>query len=132
MLFHNDLENTTEALPQILSELKGKGFEFVTVSELIYPDNYTIDAAGEQQQIVQSAAPSEQEVAALAKRYSRELQAVGISAEQLSQMINAAQGGEIPELSALPDEVREVIAHITDETAQNTSVPDEPVISEPK
>ena len=135
LLFHNDLENTTEALPQILSELKGKGFEFVPVSELIYGDNYTIDASGEQQPVVQSAAqPSEKEVAAIAKRYSRELEAVGITAEQLTHMINAAQSGSIPELNRLPEEAREVIARIIDEAApDNTAAESVPeIISEPK
>ena len=135
LLFHNDLENTTEALPQILSELKGKGFEFVSVSELIYADNYTIDASGEQQPVVQSAAhPSEKEVAAIAKRYSRELEAVGITAEQLTQMINAARSGTIPELTELPEEAREVIARIVDEAAPAETSPETApeILAEPK
>lgn len=38
VLFHNDLENTTEAIPQILEQLSQKGYEFVPVSELIYTE----------------------------------------------------------------------------------------------
>ncbi|MCL2036635.1 MAG: polysaccharide deacetylase family protein [Oscillospiraceae bacterium] len=48
VLFHNDLANTTEALPEVISSLKGKGFDFVTVSELIYWENYRIDHSGKQ------------------------------------------------------------------------------------
>lgn len=48
LLFHNDLENTTEALPQILTELLQKGYEFVAVEDMIYMEDYYIDNAGKQ------------------------------------------------------------------------------------
>ena len=48
LLFHNDLQNTTDALPKVLKSLKEQGFEFCKVSELIYKDNYTIDGTGKQ------------------------------------------------------------------------------------
>jgi len=48
LLFHNDLANTTEALPTVISQLKDKGFEFVTVSDLIYHENYNINSNGMQ------------------------------------------------------------------------------------
>jgi peptidoglycan/xylan/chitin deacetylase (PgdA/CDA1 family) len=48
LLFHNDLANTTEALPTVISQLKERGFEFVTVSDLIYHDNYSINSNGMQ------------------------------------------------------------------------------------
>lgn len=48
ILMHNDTKYTAEALPDVLEQLKAKGFEFVTVSELIYKDNYTIDHNGRQ------------------------------------------------------------------------------------
>jgi len=48
LLFHNDLENTTEALPDVISALKDKGFNFTTVSDLIYWEDYTIDSSGKQ------------------------------------------------------------------------------------
>ena len=51
ILFHNGIENTPEALRKILEELKKDGYEFVTVSELIYWDNYKIDYAGKQKKI---------------------------------------------------------------------------------
>ena len=48
LLFHNDLENTEEALPGIIASLKSQGFEFVPVSELIYTENYITDSNGRQ------------------------------------------------------------------------------------
>lgn len=48
LLFHNDLQNTTAALPEILSQLRSEGFEFVTAGELIYRENYSIDNSGNQ------------------------------------------------------------------------------------
>lgn len=51
LLFHNGVENTPEALRKILEKLKNDGYEFVTVSELIYWDNYKIDHTGKQKSI---------------------------------------------------------------------------------
>ena len=48
LLFHNDLENTEQALPEILTKLTQQGYRFVTASELIYKDNYHIDSSGKQ------------------------------------------------------------------------------------
>lgn len=48
LLFHNGVENTPEALDKILTKLEKDGYEFVTVSELIYCDNYEIDHTGKQ------------------------------------------------------------------------------------
>lgn len=48
LLFHNDLENTAQALPQILADLKQKGFTFVKVSDMVYYDSYHIDSSGMQ------------------------------------------------------------------------------------
>jgi len=48
ILCHNNAINTTKALPIIFSDLKNKGFKFVTIGELIYKDNYTIDSTGRQ------------------------------------------------------------------------------------
>ncbi len=52
LLFHNDLENTTKALPEIIKKLKSDGFELVSVSELIYEKNYEIKPDGTQIQTV--------------------------------------------------------------------------------
>ena len=48
MLFHNGVQNTPDALEVILKKLKDDGYKVVTVSELIYDDNYTIDHTGKQ------------------------------------------------------------------------------------
>lgn len=46
LLFHNDLENTSQALPEVLTKLKQKGFSFVKISDLVYFDSYHIDNSG--------------------------------------------------------------------------------------
>lgn len=48
VLMHNNGEHTLEALPLILDGLKNKGFDCVTISDLIYRENYTIDHTGRQ------------------------------------------------------------------------------------
>ena len=48
ILFHNGVKNTPEALDKILNKLEKDGYKFVTVSELIYWDNYEIDHTGRQ------------------------------------------------------------------------------------
>ncbi len=48
ILFHTGVLNTPTALETILSRLKGQGYSFVTVEELIYKDNYKIDHTGRQ------------------------------------------------------------------------------------
>ncbi len=48
LLFHNGVENTPVALDKILAKLEKDGYQFVTVSELIYWDNYKIDHTGRQ------------------------------------------------------------------------------------
>ncbi|MCL2638654.1 MAG: polysaccharide deacetylase family protein [Oscillospiraceae bacterium] len=58
LLFHNDLENTTQALPEVLTRLRQAGFEFVRTSELIYHDDYRIDHAGKQIREVRTILPT--------------------------------------------------------------------------
>ncbi len=48
ILFHNDLENTTEALPEILTELLQQGYEFAAVQDMIYFEDYYMDSDGKQ------------------------------------------------------------------------------------
>ena len=48
ILFHSGKKNTLEALPQILEILKNGGYEFASVSNMIYTENYTIDHTGRQ------------------------------------------------------------------------------------
>jgi len=59
LLFHNDLENTTQALPEVLTKLRQAGFEFVKTSELIYYDDYYIDHAGKQIRDVRTFLPAD-------------------------------------------------------------------------
>lgn len=48
ILCHNNSDHILDALPAILDQLTEKGYRFVTIGELIYHDNYTIDAQGVQ------------------------------------------------------------------------------------
>ncbi len=47
-LFHQGKENSLNALANILKKAKEEGFTFVPVSELIYKENYYINATGKQ------------------------------------------------------------------------------------
>lgn len=48
VLFHNQGLHTAEALPVIITELKAKGYEFVSIGELIYKENYQMRTDGSQ------------------------------------------------------------------------------------
>lgn len=48
ILCHNGAKYTVEALPKLIDGLKEKGYEFVTISDLIYDGEYTIDVTGRQ------------------------------------------------------------------------------------
>ncbi len=48
ILMHNNGLHTAEALPIVIGTLRANGFTFVPIGELIYRENYTIDAAGRQ------------------------------------------------------------------------------------
>jgi peptidoglycan-N-acetylglucosamine deacetylase len=48
ILFHNEAKHTPGNLPRIIEYLKKQGYSFVTVSELIYKDNYRLDSTGKQ------------------------------------------------------------------------------------
>jgi peptidoglycan-N-acetylglucosamine deacetylase len=48
ILFHNDAKYTPENLPKILDKFKKEGYKFVTISQIIYKDNYDIDFSGKQ------------------------------------------------------------------------------------
>ncbi|MBC8569826.1 polysaccharide deacetylase family protein [Zongyangia hominis] len=48
VLFHSGAPDTPTALPQILQKLSGEGYTFVKVSDLIYPQPYTLDHEGRQ------------------------------------------------------------------------------------
>lgn len=51
VLFHNQGLHTAEALPNIIKTLKGQGYSFVPIGELIYRDNYVMGADGTQKPV---------------------------------------------------------------------------------
>lgn len=46
ILMHNGTENTATSLDMIISKIKGKGYDIVKVSDLIYKEKYSIDNNG--------------------------------------------------------------------------------------
>lgn len=48
ILMHNGTKHTADSLDMIIQNIKNKGYEIVPVSNLIYTENYTIDANGTQ------------------------------------------------------------------------------------
>ncbi|MEG0308076.1 MAG: polysaccharide deacetylase family sporulation protein PdaB [Clostridium sp.] len=48
LLFHNDGKYTPENLPKIIEKYQSVGYNFVTVSELIYQSDYHLDHTGRQ------------------------------------------------------------------------------------
>jgi polysaccharide deacetylase family sporulation protein PdaB len=48
ILCHNGAKYTAEALETLIQTLKSQGYEFVPLSQLIYRENYTLDAEGRQ------------------------------------------------------------------------------------
>lgn len=118
LLFHNDLENTTEALPQILERLAAEGYEFVTVSDLIYHENYTVNAQGEQvPDVLSSLGIDTDNVDEVMAEYSDEIAAAGFSEEQIAQAAEAIKNG-----SGIPDEVLAVIASFSENITANTNL----------
>ena len=99
LLFHNDLENTTEALPEIIKTLTDQGYEFVPLSELVYADNYTVDANGRQSISSNAANISQEKIEEVMAEYKDKLDAANISEEQ----IKALEEGNF---DVLPDELR--------------------------
>lgn len=110
LLFHNDLENTTEALPEILKELKSQGYEFVTVKDMIYTENYTIDAQGKQVPAVKSSIElAEERIEQVLAQNADKIKAAGITDEQIQAARNAIKNGD---LSALPSELQPFAAEV--------------------
>lgn len=48
ILFHNGVDTTAAALDKILTELETQGYSFVSVNDLIYKNDYSIDHTGRQ------------------------------------------------------------------------------------
>lgn len=106
VLFHNDLENTTKALPDILEQLSGQGYSFVPVGELIFTEDYTIDNAGRQIPAVQSAKEiTADNVEQVMAEYSGRLTEAGFTEEQLALAVQAVKNG-----ADVPDEVYDALA----------------------
>ena len=51
ILMHTGTKCTKQALKQIIRNIKAKGYEFVSVSRLIYRSNYRIDPTGKQMKL---------------------------------------------------------------------------------
>ena len=45
---HNGAKYTKDAPETVISTLQSKGYEFVTLSELVYKDHFHMDASGKQ------------------------------------------------------------------------------------
>ncbi len=50
ILSHSGTKHTADSLDMLLSNIEQKGFQIVTVSDLIYQNNYYIDVNGVQRQ----------------------------------------------------------------------------------
>ena len=48
ILTHNGTKHTADSLDMLIKNIKEKGLEVVTISNLIYKDNYKIDNNGTQ------------------------------------------------------------------------------------
>lgn len=48
ILMHNGAKYTAQALPTVIEKLQANGYEIVPISELIYRDDYHLDATGKQ------------------------------------------------------------------------------------
>ena len=48
LLIKNGTKHTADSLEMLVHNIKNKGYEIVSVSELIHKENYTIDANGVQ------------------------------------------------------------------------------------
>lgn len=110
LLFHNDLENTTAALPEILKSLKADGYELVGVEDLIFFDNYSINSDGRQVQISESLIEfNEEKIEQVMAQYSDQITAAGITDEQLAAAVAAIKSGD---LSKLPDEIKPIATQV--------------------
>ena len=124
LLFHNDLENTTAALPEILSELRSQGYSFVTVNDLIYQDNYTIDSTGKQIPVNTSAIDfSEENIQQVMAQYSDVIAAAGITEQQLALAVSAIRSGKI---DSLPSELQPLAMEVLARLSNPADVPDLP------
>lgn len=59
ILCHNGAKYTAEALPKLIDGLQEKGFELVTMSDLIYDGDYELDTEGRQHPLGESTGKPE-------------------------------------------------------------------------
>ena len=112
LLFHNDLENTTEALPAILTQLRDDGYEFVKVSNLIYNEDYSINAEGRQIPDTKAGLDiSADNVDEVMAQYSDKLAEMGFTEEQIQAAAKAVKGG-----AEMPEQVLQVISQLNGDT----------------
>lgn len=119
LLFHNDLENTAQALPTVLKSLKEQGFELCTVSELLLEGDYIINSNGtmmpksDSKQTVNQIVFSDNDEAntafeTLAEKLSISdidaLQSKDISIETAQKLASYLTAEQIAALKALPEE----------------------------
>lgn len=101
LLFHNDAAVTPEALPQIVTELKRRGFELVKLEDLVFTSNCFIDEKGTQ--IYQPAVS-----AALPIVYSDENAYLDSAFEKIRQNLSLQQIYDLSSVGrvALVDEIK--------------------------
>ena len=116
ILFHNDLANTTEALPQVLEQLSQKGYEFIPVSELLCSGEYTVDQSGKQIPVVQSQTEiTPENVEEVMAQYTEQLHNAGFTDEQMALAVQAVKNG-----AEVPQEVYDALAEYAMTDAEPT------------
>ncbi len=104
LLFHNDAAVTPAALPQIITELKRKGFELVKLDDLVFTSNFFIDENGTQiyQPVVSAALPIV---------YSDENAALDSAFEKLRQNLTLQQIYDLSSVGrvGLVDDIKEFL-----------------------
>lgn len=105
LLFHNDLENTEQALPQLLTSLKQKGFQSVKVSDLVYYDSYHIDGNGMQIYDVSALLPAAKYSDNRLLDEAMEIFRQNLTLEELYQLTGGATPQLLSKTAPLLDEV---------------------------
>lgn len=102
LLFHNDLANTTEALPGILTSLTQKGFSFAKVSDMIYTGDFSIDHTGKQIKTIKTiVSDTETYSASLTVNTALETLRSGLSLDELSALKDGMTPQSIAKISEL-------------------------------
>lgn len=102
LLFHNDLANTTEALPGILTSLKQKGFTFAKVSDMIYTGDFSIDHTGKQIQTIRTiVSETETYSSSLTVNSALETLRSGLSLDEISALKDGMTTQSVLKISEL-------------------------------